>query len=149
MIEESQIIRHPYTASENDIALAEHLLGVRFPASYREFLLRFNGGNLVADYLWDTFSVECLTGVYGEMSKSAENDGLLDVVRHTQFRRNEADLPDYLIVVAADPYGYEYCLDYSSLANDVPIVYRDNYDIDLIADSFESFAEALRERPED
>ena len=83
--------------SADEIQRAEVDLGVTFPNSYREFLLRFG---------WARFAHDDLCGL------GADLPDYRDVVKHTKFERMmNRGMPPALVTLMADGAGNHYCLD--------------------------------------
>lgn len=96
---------------EQLVQKAELTLGVRFPPTYRQFLLDYGAGNFGP--------VE----FYGVIDEDFENSSTPDGVWYTLTERTQADLPRDLIVVGDTGTGELYCLDLST--GDGPVVVVD------------------------
>lgn len=75
---------------ESLIAAAEGTLGVRFPPSYRRFVVALGAGECEGEEF------------YGVISEDFENSGIPDAVWMTLAGRRDWNLPDSLIVVYFD-----------------------------------------------
>lgn len=126
-------------ASDNDIALVENVLHVKFPHSYREFLLEFG---------WARFSHQELYGVGTNVPIH------LDLIRNAVAEREtmEPPLPGYLVPIMNDGAGNSYCLDCSSMSNDeCPVVFWDHEERadqkpEVIAPNFHAWLKTLLKR---
>jgi len=86
---------------EADVQRSEGDLGLIFPLDYRRFLLNFNGGNPVPNYLLipdlnEKVVVECFLGI---------GRPHFDLIKWTAEVRHSLDLPDEFIPIAFDPGG--------------------------------------------
>jgi antitoxin YobK len=92
------------------IERAETVLGVRFPPTYRTFLLEFGAGSFGG------------TEIYGviddEFEDSSIPDGVWNALEH---RRNET-LPGHLFEFHAPGHGEAICLDFSAAGDEAPVV---------------------------
>jgi hypothetical protein len=77
---------------------AEKALGIKFPPSYRQFLLRLGAGSFGA------------LEIYGVNDDEWEDSSVPDAVWYTLSERDEYDLPKHLLVIAAAGDGPLYCL---------------------------------------
>jgi hypothetical protein len=98
-----------------DVALieaAESAVGVRFPPTYRRFLLEYGCGNIAGREF------------YGIIDENFEDSGIPDGVWLTVRMRREAQLPRQLILVAETGDGGYYAIDTSRIigASEPPVV---------------------------
>lgn len=77
---------------------AEQVLGIRFPASYRAFLLDFGAGS------FGSFEI------YGIIGEDFENSSVPDAIWFTLTERREVDLPADMLVIGDAGTGELYCL---------------------------------------
>lgn len=101
-------------ASDQEIADAERAIGVRFPQSYKAFLLRFG---------WAEFYCDTLYGLGADVPLG------FTLVRNALCERHEAHphIPLHLIPIMNDGAGNNYCLDTSRLHDDeCPVVFWDH-----------------------
>lgn len=97
--------------SQSRVAAAEARLNVRFPASYRQFLLKFGSGIIGS------------SEIYG-ITRDLEDSGIPSVVWATLRARRDLGLPDAAVLVGYDGGEGYYVLDLSRAGptGDVPVV---------------------------
>lgn len=99
--------------AEELVLLAESTLQVRFPPTYRRFLLEMGAGNLgFAEF-------------YGVIDEDFENSSVPDGVWFTQTERRNARLPDELMVIGDTGTGDLYCLELRADESEGPVVVVD------------------------
>lgn len=117
------------------IDVAEELLGIRFPSSYREFLRRFGRVNYLSE---EFFGLE---------------QHLLDLnqtscVQYTLWERNSIDFPNsYIVIYNTGWEGEVFCLDTNKISkdNECPIVNwiggmkQSEQPLEVIADTYIDF----------
>lgn len=81
------------------VGAAESALGVRFPPSYREFLLKLGCGDIAG------------CEFYGIIGEEFENSSVPNGIWLTLKERSESGLPEHLLIVYADGTGTYYALD--------------------------------------
>lgn len=92
------------------VAAAEKTLGVTFPASYKDFLLRFGAGNYGSFEVFGLPDTECAT------------PRVPNAVWYT-LQERKSGLPPALVTIGADDEETVYCLDTAATAgNDAPVV---------------------------
>lgn len=128
-----EIVDEATPASPATIAAVEEAVGVRFPSSYREFLLRYGaGGPVGAEFcgIWND--------VPGEMSGA-------NVVDVTLLARKEGLPKDYVVVKGPAEDGEIWCLDLSQEgAGEAPVVFLERpYDPKFAVSQAKSFLEYL------
>lgn len=89
---------------------AELVLGIRFPPSYRAFLLDFGAGNFGA------------FEIYGVIDGDFANSSVPDAIWFTLTERRESDFPANLLVIGDAGTGELYCLRVSASANEGEVV---------------------------
>jgi hypothetical protein len=94
--------------AENLVTAAEERLGLKFPPTYREFLLRLGAGNFGTREF------------YGVIDDDFEDSAIPDGICYTLNERNDG-LPLELIVIGATGDGGLYCLD-TGQAGEAPVV---------------------------
>jgi len=108
------IVAHPELADfagprdEKLVEAAERALGVRFPPSYRRFLLDFGAGSFDGHE------------IYGVLDDDFESSGVPDAVWVTRSLRDEDPIPADLIVFYATGDGEHLCVRSGSV--DTPVV---------------------------
>jgi hypothetical protein len=116
--------------SEELVTSLETALGVKFPPSYRQFLLNFGGAFLTGNII---------SGIY-ESAPLMPNEG--STFGDTQRYREVFGMPNYLIVVAPDEDA-PYCLDSRETDEngEMPVVCYTFHTkhIGVIAESFEEY----------
>ena len=96
--------------SETLVQAAEKALGLKFPPSYRRFVLEFGAGNFAA------------FEVYGVIHSNFESSSVPDAVWCTLDERKLGDLPPDWVVVHHDGFGRYYCIDCKKSPEEGPIV---------------------------
>ena len=96
---------------EELVKKAEDMLGVRFPPTYRQFLLDYGAGNFGSA---DEF--------YGVIDEDFENSSVPDGVWFTLTERRDAGLPGDLIVVGDTGMGELYCLNLAAKEGPVVVI---------------------------
>lgn len=101
-----------YPATEEDVLLAEEKLGVRLPASYRQFQLEFGDFQGVPIDVWPVFSAK-ERGLPVDLWKGSGT--IVDVTESQRRGGNTYPvndfLPQYLIPIGDTPEGDLYCFD--------------------------------------
>ncbi len=117
------------TRSEALVTKAECALGLRFPATYRQFLLDFGAGNFGSREF------------YGVIDEDFENSSVPDGIWCTLSERREAHLPARFVIVADTGTGEWYCLDISQVNGPVLIVdpANPNGPVEMVAADFGAF----------
>lgn len=97
---------------EELISLAESVLGVVFPPTYREFLSKYGCGDIAG------------CEFYGLINGDFEGSGIPDAIWLTLEERKDSDLPENLVVVYALGDGSYHALDCSvtDQAGECPVV---------------------------
>jgi len=92
---------HSPRITEADLRSTEHDLGIVFPKDYRRFLLAFNGGTPVPNFLLipDLKEKVMIESFYGIGRPDS------DVKEWTLELRHSLDMPDDFIPIAFDPGG--------------------------------------------
>ena len=109
------------------VAAAEKALGVTFPASYRDFLLRFGAGN------FGSFDV------FGLTDPEFAAPHVPNAVWYT-LQERKSGLPPALVALATDFMGTLVCLDTGSLSGDeAPVVSWKEGKITPLAATFSLF----------
>lgn len=97
--------------AESLVEAAERALGLRFSATYRRFLLEFGAGSFGAAEL------------YGVIDEQFDRSGVPDAVWCTLTEREEAQLPENLVVIQSSGDGGLVCLEIGpSAADRAPVV---------------------------
>ncbi|MFC4775750.1 SMI1/KNR4 family protein [Paenibacillus sp. GCM10023252] len=133
----NRIKQHPELSDFNGgvpeeiVVKAEKLLGLKFPESYRDFLLQFGVGNFG------------FIEIYGIINDDFYNSGVPDAVWYTLQEREEVNFPLNLIVIHDTSGGELFCLD-TSQPNAPVVTYHIGYDIEVqtyevIANDFGEF----------
>jgi len=133
----------------------EKTLGYSLPASYRNFLLRYNGGE-PADtvfFIDDEEGEDVIGGFYGICHEDVDN--LASIYAICSGR-----MPKHVLPIAFDPFGNQICL--SLAGDDTGNVYfwdhereyldgraPDYHNLILLADSFDAFLASLRPDDDD
>ena len=113
------------------VAKAEKILGLKFPPSYKEFLLRYGAGDCWAEEF------------YG-INKNPETDGkaIPNAIWATLHSRKIGNLPDSMIKVMSSGFGPVYVID-TSQKNDIGecpvLLYYTNGLTEPVASSFGDF----------
>lgn len=96
---------------ESLILKAENFLGVRFPLTYRLFLLELGCGDIEGKEF------------YGIINDTFKNSSIPNAIWLTQDLRDNLNAPDFLIFISESEEGY-FALDLSQLTNekDAPII---------------------------
>lgn len=111
---------------------AERTLGVRFPPSYRRFLLELGAGNFGA------------FEVYGVIDEDWDESSVPDGIWYTMNERQESDLPDHLLVIASAGDGPLYCLRLGD-EKEPPVIFysagldEDEQEREIAAENFGAF----------
>ena len=84
---------------ENLVQTAEQTLGLRFPNSYRRFLLEYGAGSLGA------------AEVYGLIDTNFSSSSVPNGVWYTLSERRGSNLPSSMVVIYNDGDGDLFCLD--------------------------------------
>lgn len=92
---------------------AEQTLGIRFPPTYRAFLLDFGAGNFGA------------FEVYGIIDDDFENSSVPDAIWFTLTERREVNFPADILVIGDAGTGELYCLRVSQSDNEGTVVLID------------------------
>ena len=94
------------------IEKAEHKLGVKFPDSYREFLLRYGAGSFGSEE------------IYGVIKDDFDNSGIPDAVWYTLKQRKEVELPEDLIIIYSTGGEGMFCLNLGGnhISREAPVV---------------------------
>ncbi|MFQ5614325.1 MAG: SMI1/KNR4 family protein [Anaerolineae bacterium] len=102
---------------ESLIQAAERKLGLRFPSTYRRFLLEFGAGNVGSDE------------ILGVIHEDFDESGVPDAVWYTIRQRQQVNLPHNLVVIYEVGDGELFCLDLAMMKNnEAPIVaYQPGY----------------------
>lgn len=114
------------------IQLAEKVLGIKFPESYRYFLENLGCGGIYGQEF------------YGIINDDFINSGIPDAVWFTLRQRRESDLPEYLVIIYFGGDGDYYAIDCRDSDN-APIVYwelgasKKNDKLKKIANDFGTF----------
>jgi len=87
--------------SEDLVRKAEAALGVRFPTTYRQFLLDYGAGNFGS------------AEFYGVIDEDWENSSVPDGVWYTLSERSQSGMPAELVVVGDAGTGHLYVIDVS------------------------------------
>ncbi len=126
------------------IETAERVLGLKFPPTYRRFLLEYGAGSFGA------------SEVYGVIDDDYEESSVPDAIWYTLVERREIGLPNDLIAIY-DPgsYGEIFCLDLGMLKDEeAPVIaYRLGYPVEeqhkeIISKDFGEFLLKLVQREE-
>jgi hypothetical protein len=119
--------------SETLVQAAEKTLGLKFPPSYRRFVLEFGAGNFGA------------FEVYGVIHSNFESSSVPDAVWCTLDERKSGDLPPDLVVIHHDGFGGYHCIDCKKSPEEGPIVtyypgyQRSRQSREIIANDFGAF----------
>jgi SUKH superfamily protein len=111
---------------------AEKALGIKFPPSYRQFLLRLGAGNFGA------------FEIYGVIDDDWEDSSVPDGIWYTLNEREESDLPRHLLIIAAAGDGPLYCLKLGK-EKEPPVIFyspgleEEEQESELAADNFGAF----------
>ena len=92
---------------------AEHVLGIRFPPTYRSFLLDFGAGN------FGSFEI------YGVIDQDFENSSVPDAIWFTLTERREVDFAPDMLVIGDVGTGELYCLRASPSGAETPVILID------------------------
>lgn len=92
--------------SDEIVASAEKALGLKFPPSYKEFLLSFGCGDISGQEF------------YGVVNSDFVNSGIPDAVWLTIRERSDSQLPKRLVIVGAQGDGAYYALDCGRVGED-------------------------------
>lgn len=84
---------------EGLVSLAESALGVRFPASYKSFLMTYGCGDIGGQEL------------FGVIKPDFKNSGIPDAIWLTLDERQSSDLPESFVIVYATGDGAYYAID--------------------------------------
>ena len=115
-------------ATEEDVRLAEDLLKIKFPSSYKKFLIKFG----VGDFNGREF--------YGIVPGHVPGESAPSAIWFTISERQENGLPNSMVVVASTGYGGLYCLDTSeSSGGKAPVWIWDKRKIEKVAEDFSDF----------
>jgi antitoxin YobK len=120
---------------EQLVALAEEALGLRFPPSYRTFLLRLGAGNVGAEE------------IYGLIDENFVDSTVPNGIWATLRARREWALPNQMVRVYSDGMGGDFVLDTSQMGRDgeCPVVAwypgrsEAGDDLEVIAEDFGAF----------
>lgn len=85
------------------IQKAEERLGLSFPMSYKEFLLKFGAMSFGAEE------------IYGIVREDFDNSRVPDAIWFTLVERKQVNLPNHLLVIYDTGSEELYCLDFSRL----------------------------------
>jgi hypothetical protein len=111
---------------------AERTLGIKFPPSYRRFLLELGAGNFGA------------FEIYGVIDEDWDESSVPDGIWYTLNERAESDLPQHLLIIAAAGDGPLYCLRLGK-EKEPPVIYyspgldEEEQDSEIAAESFGAF----------
>ena len=117
------------------VVLAEEALGLRFPPSYRLFVLRLGAGNVGAEE------------IYGLIDENFVDSSVPDGIWLTLRERQDSGLPTHMIVVYSDGMGGYFVLDTNQIGADgeCPVVVwhpgrsEVGDDLEVIAEDFGAF----------
>ncbi|HEX7708375.1 MAG TPA: SMI1/KNR4 family protein [Thermoanaerobaculia bacterium] len=89
-----------FTTETKFVEAAERRLGVRLPESFRQFLLRSNGGEIaVLDLDWD------LNPVHDDSDRERNRRTAIDIVLETTSAREWAGFPQNAVSIGSDGCG--------------------------------------------
>lgn len=121
--------------SENDIILAEKVLGLKFSGMYKKFLKTYGAGSIGSEE------------IYGISSLDFENSTVPNGIWYTLSERKEINLPANLLVIYSTGDGELYCLDYNKINEEkepAVVSFFPGFDLDIqkydiIAEDFGDF----------
>jgi cell wall assembly regulator SMI1 len=133
---------------EKRIREVEMELGVHFPKSFFDCVLKNNAGRPKTKLLFDLGNEK--EKVFGNLFNFNEDEDHFSILEAHEVLIGEHEAPIELVPFADDPAGNFICFDYRTLVAGEPIVVffyheRDEDNIKKIADSFSQFLEMLYE----
>lgn len=84
---------------EHLVEAAERMLGLRFPPTYRRFLLEYGAGSFGS------------AEIYGVIDANFEHSSVPNGIWYTLSERKESSLPTEMVVIYNDGMGDLFCLD--------------------------------------
>ena len=138
----------PVPQSEHSLNAAEEELGVKFPASYREYMMDHGAGGPTSQLLDAIVEHELDIHDLGEIYS-------VDSIVETADGMKRAGLPDGFVAIAADSLGNKFCFSVEECGRttlkDAPVWLfdRESGTIDRIANGFEEWIDDCLRIPKD